>query len=328
MRAATVVSHDGPSAVVVADVEEPSGLPDLLAGLGDPVTIDVRAAAVSFPDVLQCWGRYQDQPPMPFVPGIEVSGVVVMAPQSSRFVAGDQVAAFTGVGGLAERALAPETLTFALPPALSFPEGAALVANYHTAYFSLMTRGRYREGEVVLVQGAAGGIGTAAIQIAAGVGARVLAVVSDDRKADVARVAGAHEVYLTTPDWKGAVLSAHPDGVDIVLDPVGGDRMTDNLRVLREDGRVVVIGFAAGGIPEFKANRLLLKNISAVGAGWGSYAFSRPTYVRQVADALATLIGEGHVRPLVGATFPLEQVGEAFHHIDRRLGVGKIVVTT
>jgi NADPH2:quinone reductase len=326
MRALNIVSHDGPSALKVLEVDEPTKLQNVFASLHHPVTIEVKAAAVSFPEVLQCWGRYQHQNALPFVPGSEVAGVVVSVPEGSRFAAGDRVAAFAGNGGIAERALAPEFLTFPLPQPLSFPQGAALVANYHSAYFSLVTRGGFRHGDVVLVQGAAGGFGTAAIQVAGGVGARVLAVVSNRRKANVARAAGAHEVYCSTHSWKDDVLKVHPHGVDIVLDPVGGERMIDNLRVLREAGRVVIIGFAGGGIPEIRSNRLLFKNISAVGASWGAYAFSKPAYVRCVEEVLFELIEEGYVRPMVGAMFPLENASDAFRHVDERRAVGKVVI--
>jgi NADPH2:quinone reductase len=325
MRAVHIVSHAGPSALQIVDVEPPTTLFEDPTGTGRAVTVAVKAAAVSFPEVLQSRGRYQHQPPVPFVPGSEVAGLVVSAPDDSRFSPGDRVAAFTHVGGLAELAMAPELLTFPLPPQLSFAQGAALVANYHAAYFSLVTRGGFSVPEVVLVQGAAGGVGTAAVQVAAGVGARVLAVVSDDRKAEVARAAGAHEVYLAA-SWKDEVLAVHPDGVDIVLDPVGGDRAVDNLRVLREAGRLVVIGFAGGAIPEIKSNRLLLKNIAAVGAGWGGYAFAKPSYVREVEGVLEALIEDGFVRPVVGAVFPVDDVVDAFEHVEMRRAVGKVVV--
>jgi NADPH2:quinone reductase len=326
MRAVHIVSDAGPSALELMDVEPPTRLHDIFSGIDRAVTIDVRAVAVSVPEVLQSWGRYQHQPALPFVPGSEVAGLVVAAPEDSRFSPGDRVAAFTTLGGMAELAFAPEFLTFPLPEPLSLSEGAALVANYHTAYFSLVTRGGFHQPDVVLIQGAAGGVGTAAVQVAAGLGARVLAIVSNERKARVAQECGAHEIYFSDRPWKDDVLATHSEGVDIVLDPVGGDRTADNLRVLGEGGRLVVVGFASGGIPEIKANRLLLKNVSAVGAGWGGYAFSKPSYVRQVEDALNVLVHGGFVRPVVGALFRLSEVKDAFSHVDMNRGVGKVVI--
>jgi NADPH2:quinone reductase len=326
MRVLHIVNHEGPAGLEVTDAEEPTELQDMFAGIDEPVRIQVRAAAVSFPELLQCWGKYQHQPPMPFVPGSEVAGTVISAPAGSRYAPGDRVAAFTHVGGIAEVALAPEFLTFPLHNELSFAQGAALVANYHTAYFALVTRAQYVAGERVLVQGAAGGVGTATVQIARGLGAEVVAVVSHERKAEVARAAGADHVVLSTGPWKDDALTLCPGGVDVVIDPVGGDRTIDNLRVLRESGRLVVVGFAGGGIPEIKGNRLLLKNISAVGAGWGAYAFSKPEYVREVEKQLDVLIAAGSVAPVVGAVFPLEKAADAFAHIDARAGVGKVVV--
>lgn len=326
MRAVHIVSDAGPSALQIVDVPEPASLPPSSPGNGRAVVIEVKAAAVSFPEVLQSWGRYQDQPPLPFVPGSEVAGLVVSAPIGSRFSPGDRVAAFTGVGGISERAVAPEFLTFPLSSNLTFSQGAGLVANYHAAYFSLVTRGRLKVPEVVLVQGAAGGVGTAAVQVAVGLGARVLAVVSSESKAKAARASGAHEVYLSGATWRDEILMANTEGVDVVLDPVGGDRTVDNLRVLREGGRLVIIGFAAGHIPVIKVNRLLLRNISVVGAGWGGYAFSKPDYVREVESVLLSLIERGHVNPVVGRTFALENASEAFEHVHSRQAIGKVVI--
>ena len=242
---------------------------------GEGVIVDVRAAAVSFPDVLQSRGLYQFKPDLPFVPGAEVAGTVRSAPDGSGLSPGDRVAAFTALGGMAEAAVAPAFMTFALPESLDFAQGAALILNYHTAYFALKLRGRLEEGERVLVHGAAGGVGTAALQVAKGLGATTVAVVSSDEKEEVAREAGADDVVRSDGPWREQVVE-RTGGVDVVLDPVGGDRFTDSLRSLREDGRVVVVGFTGGSIPEVKVNRLLLRNTSVVGAGWGAYAMAKP----------------------------------------------------
>ena len=180
------------------------------------------------------------------------------------------------LGGFAEVAVAPPWLTFALPDALDFAQGAGLILNYHTAYFSLKLRGRLAEGETVLVHGAAGGVGTAALQIAKGLGAKTIAVVSSDAKEQVAREAGADEVVRSDGPWKDEAKELSGGGVDVVLDPVGGDRFTDSLRSLREGGRAVVVGFTGGSIPEVRVNRLLLNNIEVVGAGWGAFVLGKP----------------------------------------------------
>src|SRR5207248_11350032 len=188
-----------------------------------------------------------------------------------------------------------------LPDELDFAQGAALVLNYHTAYFALKLRGRLADGETVLVHGAAGGVGTASLQVAKGLGARTIGVVSSDEKERVARDAGADEVVRSDGPWKDQAKELSGGGVDVVLDPVGGDRFLDSLRSLREAGRVVVVGFTAGSIPEVKVNRLLLRNTEVVGAGWGGYVMSKPELNREIGQALDRMIADGGVRPVTGA---------------------------
>ena len=239
------------------------------------------------------------------------------------FQAGDRVAAFPMLGGFAEVAVAPAHFTFKLPDALDFAQGAGLILNYHTAYFSLVNRGRLSSGETVLVHGAAGGVGTATLQVAKGLGARTIAVVSSDEKERVARDAGADEV-VRADGFKDAVSEL--GGADLIVDPVGGDRFTDSLRSLNPDGRLVVVGFTGGSIPEVKVNRLLLNNIDVVGAGWGAYITKRPQVIGEIAAKLDELIAAGHIQPVVGAKLPLEQAAQALQLIDGRGATGKVVL--
>src|SRR4051812_1743950 len=300
MRAQQITELSGPKSALTfgEDVPEPD-TKHLLTGR-DGVVVEVRAAGVSFPEVLQSRGEYQVKPPLPFVPGSEVAGVVRSAPADAGVQEGDRVAAFCMLGGFAEVAVAPEFLTFALPDSLDFAQGAGLILNYHTAYFGLKLRGRLAEGETVLVHGAAGGIGTAAIQVAKGLGARAFAVVSSDEKERVAREAGADEVLRSDGPWKDEAKERSGGGVDVVVGPVGGDRFTDSLRSLGERGRLVVVGFTGGSIPEVKVNRLLLNNVEVVGAGWGAYALGKPDVNREIGGEVLRLAEEGFVAPIVG----------------------------
>jgi NADPH:quinone reductase len=323
MRAIQIVDLSGPSsALQLVDTPEPG--PEHFLTPGSGVVVDVHAAGVSFPEVLQTRGEYQLKPPLPFVPGSEVGGVVRSAPEGATVKAGDRVAAFTMLGAFADVAVAPAHFVFALPDALDFQQGASLVLNYHTVYFSLVTRGRLVAGETVLVHGAAGGVGTAALQVAKGLGASTIAVVSSDAKEAIAREAGADHVLRSTGPWKDEAKQL--GGADIVLDPVGGERFTDSIRSLKEGGRVLVVGFTEGSIPEVKVNRLLLNNCEIVGAGWGAYVMSKPAYVSEVGAAVAKLIDSGAVRPIVGASFPLERASDALQLIDSRGATGKVVL--
>lgn len=325
MRAVQIVELSGPrEALRTVDVPEPSADHPLTPGRG--VVVEVRAAGVSFPELLQTRGEYQLKPELPFIPGSEVGGVVRSAPEDGGVKPGDRVAAFCGLGAWAELAVAPAFFSFPLPDELDFAQGAALILNYHTAYFSLKLRGRLAEGETVLVHGAAGGVGTAALQIAKGLGAKTIAVVSSAEKEQVAREAGAEEVVRSDGAWKDQVREVSGGGVDIVVDPVGGDRFTDSLRSLREGGRVVVVGFTGGPIPEVRVNRLLLGNTEVIGAGWGNYVIGKPELNREIAEAIARLIADGFVRPLIGARFPLERAADALELIDGRGATGKIVL--
>jgi NADPH:quinone reductase len=325
MRAQQITELSGPaSALTLGDVPEPGATHPMTNAEG--VVVDVRAAGVSFPEVLQTRGEYQIKPPLPFVPGSEVAGVVRSAPEGAGVEAGDRVAAFCMLGGFAEVAVAPDFLTFALPDSLDFAQGAGLILNYHTAYFALVLRGRLEEGETVLVHGAAGGIGTASIQVAKGLGCRVIGVVSSDEKERVAREAGADEVLRADGPWKDEAKEASGGGVDVVLDPVGGDRFTDSLRSLGEGGRVVVVGFTGGSIPEVRVNRLLLNNTEVIGAGWGAYVLAKPEVNREIGDGVLALAEKGFVAPIVGARHPLEEAAEALRLLDERGALGKVVL--
>src|SRR5437764_891186 len=241
--------------------------------------------------------------------------------------ADNTVAAFCMLGGVAELTGAAEFLGFPLTGELDMAQGAGLILNYHTAYFALKLRGRLAEGETVLVHGAAGGVGTAALQVARGLGARTIAVVSTDEKDQVAREAGADEVVRSDAPWKDEAKELTGGaGVNLVLDPVGGARFLDSPRSLAEGGRVVVVGFTGGSIPEVRVNRLLVNNADAVGAGWGAYVMGKPEVCREVGTAIGELIEGGFVRPIVGARFPLERTAEALKLLDERAATGKIVL--
>lgn len=317
MRAIQITSLDGPEKVELVTVPAPD----------DPtkVVVEVKAAGVAFPELLQSRGMYQIKPPLPFIPGAEIAGVVVSAPAGSGFAPGDRVAGLPMLGGFAEQALLDPDLTFELPDSVSFEAGASFIFNYGTAYFGLIERGHLAEGESVLVHGAAGGIGTASIQVAKAFGAgRVIAVTSTDEKGRIAVEAGADE-YVLADGFKDAVKES--GGVDIVVDPVGGDRFTDSLRSLKDDGRLLVIGFTAGEIPTVQVNRLLLNNISVVGVGWGAYAMKRPGHIKQQWNAMLEHFASGALDPVVGPTFPLEQASEALLTLDRRQATGKVLLT-
>jgi NADPH:quinone reductase len=325
VKAIQIVDLSGPdSALALLELGEPEPSHALTPGTG--VVIDVHAAGVSFPEVLQTRGEYQLKPPLPFVPGSEVAGVVRSAPEGAQVKAGDRVAAFCALGGFAETAVAPEFFAFPLSPELDFAQGAGLILNYHTAYFALALRGRLKEGETVLVHGAAGGVGTAVLQVAKGLGAKTIALVSTEAKRDVAERAGADDTLLLGERWKDEVLELSGGGVDMVLDPVGGDRFTDSLRSLRERGRLVVVGFAGGSIPEVRVNRLLLRNTEVVGAGWGAYVMGKPDLNREIGAAVNRMVDEGFVRPVVGERFPMERVADALKTLDERRATGKVVL--
>src|SRR6478672_10488797 len=314
MRAIQITNLNGPDeALELVDIPEPE--PSHMLTPGSGVLVDVHAAGVSFPEVLQTRGEYQFKPELPFVPGSEVGGV--------RRDTGERVAAFSFLGAFAEVAVAPDYMVFPIPDSWSYEQGAALVLNYHTAYFSLKIRGRLTAGETVLVHGAAGGVGTATIQVAKGLGARVIGVVSSDEKEQVARDAGADEV-VRADGFKDSVKEL--GGADLVVDPVGGDRFTDSLRSLKEEGRLVVVGFTAGSIPEVKVNRLLLNNTEVIGAGWGAYVMPKPEVTSQIGDELQKLISSGAVNPPVGASFAFEDAADALKLIDGRGATGKVVL--
>jgi NADPH:quinone reductase len=319
MRAVQITRLDGPSAVEVVDVPEPQ------PGPGD-VLVDVHVAGVTFPEVLQSRGEYQIKPDLPFVPGSEVAGVVRSAPEGSGFSAGDRVIAFPGLGGFAETVVAAPVMTFALPDGVGFDKAAALPMNYLTMHFALVRRGRLQAGETVLVHGAAGGIGTAAVQLAKALGARVVAVTSTEEKGQVARQAGADDVVLAEGFRDAVKELTGGRGVDVVVDPVGGDRFTDSLRSLAREGRLLVIGFTEGSIPTVKVNRLLLNNISVVGVGWGAFFLADLPFLQEQWRDVRPLVESGALDPVIGSVHPLEDAGQALLEMDERRARGKVLL--
>lgn len=319
MRAVRVTELGGPQAVELADVEEPAG---------EGVVIDVHAAGVAFPDALLTRGLYQYRPQLPFVLGAELAGVVRSAPAGAQVGPGDRVAALTMIGGaMAETAVVDPDRVFLLPDNVSFEAGAGLLFNDLTVYFALTERGRLAAGETVLVHGAAGGIGTSTLRLAPALGAgRVIAVVSTADKAEVAQRSGATDVVLAE-GFKDAVAELTGGaGVDIVMDPVGGDRFTDSLRSLSPAGRLLVVGFTGGEIPTVKVNRLLLNNIDVVGVGWGAWTLQHPEALRAQWDGLAELLRSGRLAAPQPEIYPLEEAAAAVASLEDRTARGKVVL--
>ena len=320
MRAVRVTELGGPDSVRVAEVDEPIS--------DGGVVIDVHAAGVAFPDALLTRGLYQYRPELPFTLGAELAGVVRSAPDGAHVRAGDRVVGLTMIGGaMAETAVLDAERVFPLPDNVSFEAGAGLLFNDLTVYFALAVRGRLAAGETVLVHGAAGGIGTSTLRIAPALGAgRVIAVVSSEDKADVARAAGAHDVVLAD-GFKDAVAElTGGKGVDIVMDPVGGDRFTDSLRSLAPAGRLLVVGFTGGEIPTVKVNRLLLNNLDVVGVGWGAWTLSHPGALAEQWEGLSALLRSGALAAPQPEVYPLEQAGAAVASLENRTARGKVVV--
>ncbi len=310
MRGLQVTTEDGPAGVRLTDLPDPDG----------ELVVRVRAAGVSFPDLLMSRGEYQLRQPLPFTLGMEAAGDVVRAPAESGFSAGDRVATLS-LGAHAELIAAVLPMTFALPRQLTYEQGAALPLNYLTALAALERRGRLQEGETVLVHGAAGGVGTATVQLATALGARVIAAVSSEQKAEIARRAGAADVVI------GEDFRAQLDGpVNLIVDPVGGqERFTDSLRALAPEGRIVVVGFTAGEIPHVKVNRLLLGNTDVRGCSFGVLGLG-PEGMAPAFRRLGELIAAGSLRPVVGSVYPLEAAQQALQELSERRATGKVVI--
>lgn len=321
IRAVQVTELVGPAGLRVDEVPGPTQ-----EDAASSVIVDVYAAGVAFPDLLMSHGTYQRKPEVPFVPGVEVAGTVRAAPADSGFAHGDRVAGFVRVGGWATRVAVRPELTFPLPDAISFRSGAGMPMNYLTAHLALTRRGRLTAGETLLVHGAAGGLGTALLQAGNALRARVIAVASTAQKRDLARAAGAAEA-LSTDDWLTQVRELAPHGVDVVADTVGGDRFLDSVRSLRKEGKILVLGFAAGEIPTVPANRLLLKNVSVLGVAWGSLIEDEPDYPARQWRDLLEWYDAGHIAPVDGPTFALETAEDALHALADRRATGKLTLT-
>lgn len=306
--------------------------PDPVPGPGE-VLVDVHAASINFPDLLVINGTYQLLPPRPFSPGKDFSGVVAaVGPGVTLCRPGDRVSAQIEYGAYAQKCVVREKNCHVMPDAMPFADAAAMGLVYLTAHFALVERARYREGEVVLITGAAGGVGLAAVQVAKALGATVIAAVSTDEKAGLARHSGADYIVRTdVPDLRHSLREQVAQalggrGVDIIIDAVGGDAFDASLRTIAWSGRVVVVGFASGRIPQVKAGYLLVKNIAVIGLQWSSYRERAPDHVRAVQQELFRWYGQGKLKPHVMATYPLHAYLEALRAVRDRKVLGKVVL--
>ena len=304
-------------------------LPDPMPGAGE-VLIEVRAAGVNFPDVLIVQGKYQFKPEPPFAPGGEVAGVVrAVGPGVERFKAGDRVLATMISGGYAELAVAKERQVLRLPEGLGDEVASAFALTYGTSYHALKDRAALNAGETLLVLGAAGGVGLAAVELGVVMGARVIAAASSDDKLAMTREHGAHEtINYATEDLRARIKDlTGGKGVDVIYDPVGGDMAETALRSIAWEGRFLVVGFAAGEIPKLPLNLVLLKGCQVVGVFWGSFAEREPQRNEANLEEMVGWYREGRIRPHIDGTYPLEQSIDALRRIAARQVRGKLVIT-
>ncbi len=322
MRAVRCHELVGPAGLRVDEVEAPT------AGAGE-VLVEVRAAGVNFPEVLLSYGKYQFKPPTPFVPGGELSGVVRAVGEGVTTVRpGDRVAATMIHGAFAEQVVVPELAAVPLPEAVDFPTGAVTLLTYATTWHALVDRASLRAGETLLVLGAAGGVGVAAVQLGKLLGARVIAAASTPEKLAFCREMGADEgVCYATEDLKDRVKALTSGrGVDVVYDAVGGPHSEAALRAIAWEGRHLVVGFASGEIPRVPLNLALLKGCQIVGVFWGSFAQREPARNRAHCVALFDHVAAGRLRPHLDATFPFERAGDALRRLESRAVRGKVAL--
>jgi NADPH2:quinone reductase len=318
MKALVARELSGPSGLAYTDVD------DIVSN--DAVVVDVGAAGVCFPDLLLLRGEYQLRLEPPFIPGMEVAGVVRSAPEESNFQPGQRVSAFSMLGGFAEQvAVAPENVV-PTPDDVDDASAASLLGNYYTMYFALARRGALRPGETVLVLGSAGGIGTAAVQIAKAMGAKVIAMVHRPQATDFVASLGADVVLPLADGWLETVRE-HTDGrgADLVVDPIGGEAFDDAIRALATEGRLLVLGFAAGAIPTVKVNRLLLRNVAVIGVGWGEFVNRNPGAQSLFGFGVKNLVEAG-LRPPPPVRFPLSKGREALESLANGGVLGKVVL--
>ncbi|MEM1414043.1 MAG: NADPH:quinone oxidoreductase family protein [Myxococcota bacterium] len=319
MRAAMITKLEGPDAIEV--LERPD--PEPKKG---QIRIRVAAAGVNFPDLLMTRGLYQMRPPLPFPPGGEIAGVVdALGEGVTGFAEGDRVLSLSFYGGFATHVCVPAVQALRVPEGMSLEVAGAFAFTYATSYHGLVDRGRLAAGERLLVLGAAGGVGLAAVEIGAALGAEVVAAASTDEKLALCRAHGAtHGINYATEDLKKAAKKL--GGVDVVYDPVGGAYAEPALRALRPDGRHLVIGFAAGEIPKIALNLPLLKECQVVGVAWGAWAMRNPPLHAANLRALLALFAEGKLRPHVSRSYTLEEVPQALRDMDDRKVLGKVVI--
>lgn len=292
------------------------------------ILVDIHAAGINFPDILAIAGQYQTKTPPPFIPGNEAAGVVSAVGNGvTRFSAGDKVIVMLRGGAFAEKCAVDENLAFPLPAQLSFEQGAGFSITYCTSYHALKQSASLQPGETLLVLGAAGGVGTTAIEIGKAMGARVIAATSNDEKLRFAKSVGADELinYTDVPLNDAVKEITGGAGVDIVYDPVGGNLAQQALRATAWHGRYLVVGFASGEIPNFPANLPLLKEASIVGVWWGTWSAKNPREQMKNVQEMATMIADGRLKPKITAEYSLNQFKEAFRLISERKVQGKIV---
>ncbi|CAN5762103.1 NADPH:quinone oxidoreductase family protein [soil metagenome] len=320
MRAVRIHELVGPGGLRVDD-----DVPDPVVSAGR-VVIEVKAAGVNFPDILITQGKYQFKPALPFSPGGEVAGIVrAIGSGVTNVAVGDRVAATMLYGAFAEQALVPALACVKLPSAISFEIGAATLLTYLTTYYALRDRAAIQPTETLLVLGAAGGVGIAAVELGALMGARVIAAASSDEKLAFCKAHGASEaINYAREDLKERLKSL--GGADVVYDPVGGDLSETALRGIKWEGRYLVVGFASGEIPKIPLNLTLLKGCQIVGVFWGQFAMREPTKNMQHAEQLFAWISDGKLRPAVDAVMPFDQAGAALAKIMRREVKGKLVL--
>lgn len=324
MKAVLCKAYGPPEHLVLEEVEP------LKPGKGQ-VVISVKACAVNFPDTLIIQGKYQFKPALPFSPGSEVAGVVKELGEGIKGVkVGDRVIGFTGWGGFAEEVNADAARLILMPASLDFTTAAALVMAYGTSYYALKDRAQLNPGETLLVLGAAGGVGLAAVEIGKIMGARVIAAASSDEKLAVCRQHGADEgINYQTGDLKEQVKKLTGGaGVDVIFDPIGGDYSEAALRGMAWGGRHLVIGFAAGDIPRIPLNLALLKSCSIVGVFWGEFTTREPERNQEYLQELLAWLAEGKLKPQISATYPLKQAAHALNDMLNRRVTGKVVLLT